>query len=404
MITWYFLLLLMLFLFVIDYFGVRNKTRFNLITVFIIVVLSVLSGLRGNRYPDYQSYRSYFESVPSLIDFLFEGKQYIRLEPLYQLSISIFKIFSDNINLWLFVQALVLLVIVAVSLRRFRVPVNIGLIIYFLLLYLHQFAQQRMSIIFVLIIFATTYLVRNEFKKYALTVLVATGFHYISVAFFPAYFINHLILSKRRMRFHQTVTTKPASENPYYDEGKKYKQRMTSVTAWLMVPKTSLIIGFAMIVSLIINYQFDIFSPLHSLTSDVTSTSNIYLYKVASYYRNISTDDSLMDAWLGLLSFCCVILFIYIFRGHWLNEKNAPLFVNLCAGLILFIFTYQFNVMTDRLLRMYTLTSLNVIFAIMASNKGKNAIFTIPLIFMFCLYQFLSQIATETGAYNMMDF
>ena len=155
MIVWYLLLALMLFLLFIDYVDNKRKERINITTIFIVLVLTLLSGVRGSNYPDLASYKNYFDQIPSLIEYMFSQAEFIRLEPLYQLLISFFKIFSSNHSFFSFFQTLLLLMIVVCSLKLIKAPINIGLILYFFLLYLSQFGQQRMSIVYVLCLFAT---------------------------------------------------------------------------------------------------------------------------------------------------------------------------------------------------------------------------------------------------------
>ena len=139
MMFWYILLFLFLILFVIEHFGSVNKYSINILTVFIILLLSVVSGLRGDFGADTVGYIDYFEHIPPLSEYfsiLDDGGRVNptnHLEPLYVFIVSSFKLFSNNYNLFQFVQSFSLLALVTLSLKRLNAPVNIGLIIYFFL-------------------------------------------------------------------------------------------------------------------------------------------------------------------------------------------------------------------------------------------------------------------------------
>lgn len=404
MITWYLLLALMLFLFLIDYCENKKKTRINIMTVFIVALLTLLSGLRGEGFPDSIGYVRYFESIPSLIDFLIDGKSFIGIEPLYQIVISIFKLFSSNFNLYLGIQSLLLLVIAAVSFRRFNAPVNICLILYFFVLYYTHFGQQRMGITFVLCLFATTYLVRNNLTKFVVTVLVATGFHYVAIFFLPAYWIHRILLSKRVNRYK--IATLDASHTtksiPKVDSNDQYSIK---VTFQALTPHTIIKIVIIGAIALLVTIKFDIVGMLFDRLSSSHGiiADNIYSRKFFRSYSFVVEKPNILNAWYGQTAYIVIAAFIYIFRKQWLNEYTAPLYVNFCMAIVLVILAYGLPTLTDRIFRMYGATALIVLFGIMARQR-KNAIIILPFIFAVCIYLYLSHIATETGPYHTMGF
>lgn len=411
MTTWYALVALMLVMFTVDYLENRRKTRVNMMTVFIVVLLSILSGIRGENYPDFKAYRLYFELIPPLTAILLEnesllGGLHYRLEPLYQLVISIFKVFSSSFNLYLFFQCLFLLLVVVAALKRFKAPVNIGLIVYFFLLYLQQFGQQRMSIIFVLCLFASSFLVTNDLKKFVLTVLVATGFHYTALFYLPAYGFSWLLLSKLPKR---SLSSPPDSAAPEETGGGSgpgarrgfRKHAFRSITLSTVVKIAALVaVAFA------VTIKFNVFERLNDMlfaSSDLLG-ENVYSLKFTKNYKLITDTPNIMDAWFGLSSLIVIGIFLYVFRKHWMADHTAPLFVNYWMGIIILVLVYKFPVLTDRLFRMYGYTALIVLFAFMSRERRKNSVVTLPFILVVCLYLFLHKIDTETRGYHTMEF
>jgi len=402
MLFWFLLLVLMLGLFIVDYFNNNNKLRVDMVTVFIIVILTIISGLRGTNYPDLATYTLFFENIPSLSDALFYGESYIRLEPLYQLFISIFKIFSDNHNLFLAFQTLVLFFLVIATLKRFRAPINIGLIIYFFLLYLQQFGQQRMAIAFVLCMFLSTYILRKQPVKFVVGVVLAAGFHYSTIIFILAYPINMIALSKKNIIFlvNSNLNKFQKRTRNYVDQMRTFK----IITFRVLTRRTLIISVVACLVALLITEFLNIFAMLYERIFLVggVADNNIYLHKFKRSYEANSLNQSLgiVNAWFGLLSLMLIALFVYKSRKYWLNDTNALLFVNFIAGIFFMILMYKFPMATDRVFRMYGYTALVIIFSLMSATKKKNDVILLPSIFAICIYVFLSKINGETGSYN----
>lgn len=403
MVTWYLLLGLMLFLFLCDYCMNKNKIRINMLTIFIIILLTSLSGIRGEDFPDQAGYQRFFETIPSLFDFLFYGKSFIGLEPLYQLAVSIFKIFSNNFNLFMGVQSFLLLLVAAVSFRRLNAPVNICMIFYFLVLYHTHFGQQRMGISFVLCLFATTYLVRNSFVKFVGAVLLSTGFHYVSILFLPAYWIYRLFFSKKVKRFKIEVPCEQCaleSNSNVRNRGQYYLKKMTYRTLNYSSIIKVVIIGM---LALAVTINFNFFGLMFEILSGSQGivVTNIYAHKFLRSYSFITEKPNILDAWFGQAVYCVVAFFMYFFRKQWLNKYTAPLFINFCIGIVLVILVYGLPTLTDRIFRIYATTAFVVIFGFMGQQR-KNAIFILPFVFTISVYIYLYKIFSETGPYHTM--
>ena len=403
MIVWYLLLALMLFLLFIDYVDNKRKERINITTIFIVLVLTLLSGVRGSNYPDLASYKNYFDQIPSLIEYMFSQAEFIRLEPLYQLLISFFKIFSSNHSFFLFFQTLLLLMIVVWSLKRIKAPINIGLILYFFLLYLSQFGQQRMSIVYVLCLFATTCAIRKELKKFLIVVLSATMIQYMAILFLPVYWLHNIITENIKKR--SVISDGPSEESQevcveqsahYFIDGKY----LTPILNYKFLLKILILIVTSIFLTMQYNIWIDVISFLKE--SSGLLVNNIYAEKLINYFSRINEDVNIMNALFGLSANITILFFIFYFRKFWLSSNNRVLFVNFSFGLVLFIISYDFPWLTDRLLRMYGVTSLIIIFSLMIATK-KNPIIFIPFILSISVYIYLAKIASETGSYNMMS-
>lgn len=411
--TWYLLIALMLFLFIFDYFENKNKSQINLMTIFLILLLSLINGLRGDMGADTGPYMVFFNTIPSLSEVVYYNKSIIttdlNLEPLYQICISVFKLFSHDYNLYLFTQALVLLTLVTIALRRFDVPINIGLIFYFFLLYLQHFGQQRMAIVFVICLFATSYLAKNSLWKFITTVFVASGFHYIAITFLPTVFIHRLFLSKRTAfaieKNKRGLPTHVEISDCNHDHS-QFVYKVKKLYADTIKQSAILKLAVVGIGVLIVTVSMNVFTFLFDwlMNSSAIVKTSVYGYKFTYYYQNMDKEPDITEGWFGLLSLLMIGLFLYFFRKHWLKEKMAMLFLNFCAGLILVVLVYKMPILTDRLFRMYGFTALVVLFAKMAEKQKKNSIITLPFILLVCVYLFLAKIASETGPYEAISF
>lgn len=390
----------MLFLFVIDYFENKHKTRVNITTIYILVLLSLLSGLRGDMGLDLSGYSDYFDKIPALSKVLFYGEHFdlMSLEPLYVLFVSTFKVFSTSFNYFLFFQSLVLLIIVVVSLKRFNAPVNICLILYFFLFYLDVYGQQRMTIVYVLCLFATTYLARNDLKKFVAVVLTATLFQYTAIFFLPAYWIRYILLkrvnvSQHICRIENLGTGSTAVIDGRFKDTKKL---------FLILNRFTLIkVAFLLCVALFVTLQVNIFDTLYESLWPLTSTdSNVYSYKFLSYYERIDTEQNIANAWVGLTAYVVILAFLYLFRKRWIDPQTTPMFVNFAVGLSIFILVYKFPWLGDRVFQMYSIAATVVILGTIASQR-KDSKITLPVIFAVCVYRYLHFI-DAIGPYKLI--
>lgn len=400
MTTWYVMMVIMLGVFLLDYLENDRKLAVNELTVFLVLIMAVLSGVRGHMGADLSGYKYFFEIIPPLDGVLFAGADYnpdAGLEPLYAIMVSTFKVFSENFNLFLFVQSLVLLLIVVKSLRRLQVPVNIGLILYFFLFYLSHFGQQRMAIVYVLCLLASTYVVTSNPGKFVAVVLAATLIQYTAIFFLPAYALRYVLLSTRR-----TAAPAPGAAGgsaAVAPRAKGARGRTFTLDGTTVV---KIAIGFAIV--WFITLRLDIFATLYGWLSAMSGAAgNVYAYKFISYYERIDSNLNIFNAWFGISANVAILAFLYVYRARWLNTGIAPVFAMFAFGLLIIIGVYSFPWLGDRLFRMYSIAALVGLFALVIVQQ-KGASVTLPFVLAICVYEYLSHIATETEVYKFMSF
>ncbi|MFW6243493.1 MAG: EpsG family protein [bacterium] len=388
-----------------EYLGRENKVAVNGTTIFIILLLSILSGLRGEMGVDYHAYKNAFESIPSIYSYLFKGEgELFRLinyfEPLYIIIISIFKMFLSNYNIFLFVQSLILLLIVVRSVKMLDVPVNIGLIFYFFISYLDQFGQQRMAIIYVLCLFATTFIVQRKFLKFLFTIIIASFIQKIAIFYLPAYFL-YIFLNKKTNSKSIITSTKNLFKRPILK--KHYKGNIYEPEIIQLRVLTGIIL---LILSIFINIKYNIANLLlENIESFAMGNPivNVYASNFISYYSKMEVERNIFGALGGISIYLLIISFLYIYRKRWFNINTVPIFLNFVFGVILFILLYDFPKLSGRIIDLYSYPAYVFIFGIIASQKEKP-INTLPVIFLFIMYFFIRTIITETGPYVFLSF
>lgn len=398
--TWYVMMSIMLAVFAFDYLENDKKLAVNELTVFLILIMAGLSGSRGMMGADLWGYIYFFDITPPLGEALFEGKDLTPdagLEPGYSLFIATFKVFSRNFNLFLFTQSLILLLIVVKSLRRLQVPVNIGLILYFFLFYLSHFGQQRMAIVYVLCLLASTYVVTSNPIKFIVVVVAATLIQYTAIFFLPAYTLRYFLLSVRRGAVPEPTAMVGSVAGD--SQLRPMPARTFALDGSIFF---RIAIGFA--IAGYVTLRLNIFTTLYDWLSVMGSLAgNVYTYKFIAYYERIDSDLSIFNAWFGILANIVILAFLYVYRARWLNSGIAPVFAMFAFGLLIVVGVYNFQWLGDRLLRMYSIAALVGMFSLIVVQK-RGASVTLPFILVICIYEYLSFIATEIEVYKFASF
>jgi hypothetical protein len=381
MLFWYLLYFSLLTLTMLEIFCFKKFENVNSLSVLIVFVLTLVSALRGDFGVDTKGYIEYFEKIPSLYDYFFYGHAFIKLEPLYQLTISLFKVFFNNYNLFQGAQTFFLLLIVIFALRKLHAPVNLGLFIYFSLFYYGHFEQQRMAIVYVLIFLASTYIVQNNFKKFFVTVVLASGFHYMAVLYLPAFFLKKIFISK------------------------KVNQSLKSIsTLFLKIKANFLSCKFLMFflvffgISVISVLYFDFFGLVYNFLVESLPqfADNIYYHKFVRYYERIDPNINIANALFGLSMYFFVIFFMFSIRKIWLNNITLNAFVLFVSGYILIIYLYPFPWLSYRTGRMFMISGLILIFSFMIASKKKFYL-TLPFFVVFTFYQYYKYVNNIGG-------
>lgn len=158
------------------------KKRSFYFTMFFLILLS---GLRGDLGHDTVTYSNWYRNVPPIYDMTLAKYSQTRFEPLFVLLCSICKSITNE---WLLPQMIFSILVnssVLLFIKRHTESIFISILLYFIgCFYVLNCEEIRQATSFAIILFASSYLGKCEFKKYYLWVLVAVGFHYSSLLFF----------------------------------------------------------------------------------------------------------------------------------------------------------------------------------------------------------------------------
>ncbi len=195
------------FLSVYELFFIKNSRRSAVFQGIVIAVLLILTAVRGGPYGDYYNYKDIFE-VYTVTDTFFVKRNFI-FEPLYSVIQWLCKIIWDN---FIFFEIILGMIVIFSEHNYAKSYIEYGkkeqnqrgqyyfTMMYFLWgLYKCNVFFIRSSIAWVICLNGLKYIQKKDFKRFAVLVLTAAGFHYSALIFVPAYFIYH---------WHSRVSTK----------------------------------------------------------------------------------------------------------------------------------------------------------------------------------------------------
>ncbi len=185
-----------------DAFTVNPRQR-QLLFLFAGLVLALFAGMRSDVFPDYEAYALYFDELSS-------GNEstLVATEPGFILINKVIGFFTGN-SVWLFMFMAV--TAVAINLKSFKdytpfffIPV----LVYFSHTYLgRELMQIRAGVAAAMCLFALRYIMRNQFWRFLLIVLVAASVHLASLAFIVAYPVVKMNMGRKTWALILTMCT-----------------------------------------------------------------------------------------------------------------------------------------------------------------------------------------------------
>lgn len=185
---------------VIDF---ASKYYSKILLFFLIVFLIFFCSLRNEVGQDDIGYKEYFDATGSLLDVISGDKPLVTdrtelVEPLFLILASISKMFSNEVNVLFFFACSL-----SIGLRYFSfVKFSPYPILSFLIYVSHEYyvkdwIQIRSGLASSFVLFSMYFLFKKENVKFAILVLIASGFHFISLLAFLLFPLNKISLSKK---------------------------------------------------------------------------------------------------------------------------------------------------------------------------------------------------------------
>ena len=180
----------------IIYEGNKNhKNAKKIYCIFVTIVLLTLIGLRDETLGNSDTVAFYIPRFKLINTMSFERtyEYFLNTDPVFYTCTKFITLFTNNVNLYLFICSLPLVIgFSRLIYKHCEIPV-IG---YFVFLglgyYFTAFITLRNSVALGILLFSYDYIVERKFWRYLLVIMIAALFH-ISVLFFlPAYFLTKL--------------------------------------------------------------------------------------------------------------------------------------------------------------------------------------------------------------------
>ncbi|HBR2002741.1 EpsG family protein [Klebsiella pneumoniae] len=159
----------------------------------IIVPLLLLGTLAAVRYygvgTDADMYTRYFRFPFNTYAFYFDPD----VEAGYQYFVYLIReLYSDDYFLYFAIMAIVCIIPVLYTLKKFSIDYPLSVYIYITFgLYFALYNQVRQAIAMGICFYATKYLLKKEFLKYSLFILIASQFHITALVMIGMYFVCH---------------------------------------------------------------------------------------------------------------------------------------------------------------------------------------------------------------------
>ncbi len=173
----------------------KNKIFTRFYISIMVALLLVLSGLRSmNIGYDNVGHMRFYYSITSGQISISDFK-----EPGFALLSYIVSLFG-NYNLFIFVYAIISLIILIISIKYFSITPSVTLYIYYAYYFLaNNMAKIRQSMAVLILLIALKYLDKKNERLFLLFVIIASTFHASALFFIILVFLNKLDLNKRFM-------------------------------------------------------------------------------------------------------------------------------------------------------------------------------------------------------------
>lgn len=171
-----------------------EDARFSpfLIVLFIYMIF-VRTFVDEMSVSDLQNYHRAFDevSVQSLSNFFTEYYS-VRIEVGYRLFMKLSSWFSENFLFFLFVHAVLSQVLLYKLLKNYSSSPLISSILFCVLLFCPSIYILRQYLALLILFNSVEYIIKSDFKKYCLVLLLAISIHNTAIVFAPVYFLVHI--------------------------------------------------------------------------------------------------------------------------------------------------------------------------------------------------------------------
>ncbi|WP_314959782.1 EpsG family protein [Hoylesella nanceiensis] len=168
---------------------IQRKRKKKLILVMTLIVITVFIALRKN-FPDQDSYEYAFKLVPSFLEISSKDTPVGYVELGYWYLASFIKMIANNTTFYLLAMGALSMFLLYKTLNTYCILPLIGLANYIgRFLINRDFIQIRSSLAILLIMLASKYLLKHQYIKYLLVILLAYQFHHLAFIALPFIFI-----------------------------------------------------------------------------------------------------------------------------------------------------------------------------------------------------------------------
>lgn len=168
--------------------SVEKKNKLIRIASFILIFFF---GLRGFIQSDFQNYYPWFEALPTLWNYNNFTKAFVEnYEPGFVLFSILCKSVFPNYFIWIFICALIDILLLKKIFKEYSFNVCLSFAIYFAIgAIIMEFNLMRNIKAILILILAIKYIRDRRIWKYILCVLISMLFHITSIIFIPLYFV-----------------------------------------------------------------------------------------------------------------------------------------------------------------------------------------------------------------------
>lgn len=173
-----------------------SRANIDLISLFILIFIAAFSFHNGW---DSYNYLGYFISVNEggwsvVVKYSLFGLEFGYLTYLYLMSLV-----TDEYQVVVFIQSIILNLIMFVAIRRVRIDYTLFALLFFSSFFIKfELSTIRQGIAVAIVTLSYKHIIEHNFKRFSLTIIVAMLFHYSAAAMFVFYIFNKLKINKKR--------------------------------------------------------------------------------------------------------------------------------------------------------------------------------------------------------------